>query len=89
MKNKSPVTSVFATIGLIAASIFAGPATAGEVVLFSQDGSVTIVGELVSFENNDYTVRTIFGELILNVEDVVCEGDGCPVVPEISVLINS
>ena len=49
------------------------------VTLKSVDGSVDVDGELIKFEDNVYTVKTIIGELSLSAEKVRCIGADCPV----------
>ena len=52
---------------------------AGEVTLKSSDGSVNLVGEFLTFEENTYVIRTALGELRISAARVRCEGDSCPV----------
>lgn len=89
MENKSIVTGIFATIALITTSLFAASASAGEITLFAHDGSTTIVGELISFDEDTYTVRTTLGVLFIYAEDVICKGAECPVVSNADLLANS
>lgn len=53
-------------------------AISGEVSLRSSDGTINVVGEFVSFENNTYTVRTGLGDLQVSAERVSCAGAACP-----------
>lgn len=63
----------------LSVAMILGAGTAiSQVALTTQDGSVSISGELVSFENNQYTLRTILGELIIDGATVTCTGEDCP-----------
>ena len=53
-------------------------AQAGDVTLKSTDGSFDLRGELIGFEDNHYTVKTLLGEFRVNAERVRCEGAACP-----------
>ena len=53
-------------------------ATAQTVTLKSDDGTVSIDGELVSFEGGIYAVRTVLGTMRMSADSVRCEGEGCP-----------
>ena len=55
---------------------------ADPVTLKSADGSVDLVGELVRFENNIYTIKTIVGELNVSADQMICAGADCPVFEE-------
>ena len=54
-------------------SLFAGP-----VSLRNADGSVTVEGELVSFDGEFFRVDTAFGALTLDAGGLQCSGLGCP-----------
>ncbi len=53
-------------------------ATAEPVVLVSNDGYMSVEGDLVGLDNNLYVVRTPVGDVSIPVSDVRCEGAGCP-----------
>ncbi|MGB2199789.1 MAG: substrate-binding domain-containing protein [Pseudooceanicola atlanticus] len=53
-------------------------AIAQDVTLSSRDGSVTITGNLLSFDGEFYRVDTIYGELTVDGSGVQCDGPGCP-----------
>lgn len=53
---------------------------AQEVELVSPDNSMTIKGELINFENRQYTIKTALGQLVVSADDMMCKGDGCPVL---------
>jgi len=50
------------------------------VTLKSQDGTVDLMGELISFDQNFYLVNTALGQLRLSAERVRCEGAACPAI---------
>ncbi len=55
-------------------------ANAGEVRLKSLDGATSLSGELIDFNGQTYTIRTIVGDLTIDAFQVKCEGAACPVV---------
>lgn len=61
---------------MLAAPTFA--ASGDEVVLTSKDGAVNVVGTLVGFDANAYTLRTTLGNIRIGASDVACEGGACP-----------
>ncbi len=63
---------------LSAALITPAATMAGEVSLKSADGTVNLVGEFVSFTDNNYVIRTALGELRIAASRVSCEGADCP-----------
>lgn len=64
----------------VAGALFAPTfAFAADVTLKSSDGTVNIVGEFLSFDENAYFIRTGLGELRISAERVRCEGAACPV----------
>jgi phosphate transport system substrate-binding protein len=48
------------------------------VTLKSQDSSINITGDLLSFENGSFVVRTDMGDLKISAAAVLCSGPGCP-----------
>lgn len=67
------------TVAVFAASLFAAQfASAQEVILKANDGSVDVSGELVSFEDGFYTIRTSLGQMRMSAARVSCVGDACP-----------
>lgn len=78
-------SSFLKTSGALRALAIAGAmavptlAMSGEVTLKAPDGTVKMVGEFVSFEDNAFIVRTGLGELRVAADSVTCEGDSCPV----------
>jgi phosphate transport system substrate-binding protein len=67
-------------LALALASVFVGPALA-EVTLSTSDGAVSVSGELLGFEDNNYTIRTTLGDLVISGDLVECIGEDCPVDP--------
>lgn len=51
---------------------------AGPIVLETHDGSITLEGELVSFDGELFRVETAYGTLTMDGGNVTCVGDGCP-----------
>ena len=51
---------------------------AGPIVLETHDGSITLEGELVSFDGELFRVETAYGTLTMDGGNVTCAGDGCP-----------
>lgn len=77
---KSQTTS---TLAIVAAMTLAFPAAAqNTVTLQSQDDAVNLTGELVSFEDDVYLIRTNLGALRISADRVICTGPGCPRPPE-------
>jgi phosphate transport system substrate-binding protein len=81
--RKMKDTSFLCSLTLAAATLVPALAAADTVNLSSQDGSVNITGEFVSFEENIYLIRTALGELRLSAERVRCTGDACPTFEEV------
>jgi len=47
------------------------------VVLTSKDGTVTISGDLIEIDNNEYVLATVVGEQRIAADMVNCAGQGC------------
>ena len=77
-------SSAVRALAVTGALMLPGASSADEVTLKSVDGSVDLVGELLRFENNIYTVKTIIGELKVSAERVRCIGADCPVFNDIA-----
>ncbi len=73
-KNMMISTIVAASIGMSV------PAIAEIVTLSSPDGALTVSGNLVAVEDGFYKIDTAIGPLSINVGDVICTGDACPVL---------
>ena len=61
-----------------ALSLFAAAAAAQDVTLTARDGSLSIDGQLISFDGEFYRVDSRYGPLTLDGEGVICDGPGCP-----------
>jgi phosphate transport system substrate-binding protein len=48
------------------------------VVLTSKDGSVSITGELLAFEDGFFNIRTSLGTMRIDGSRMNCDGDACP-----------
>lgn len=55
------------------------PAFAETVTLRTANNSIQLSGELLSFDGTTYKLKTSVGELSLDANGLICEGDGCPV----------
>ncbi|MBL4807840.1 MAG: substrate-binding domain-containing protein [Rhodobacteraceae bacterium] len=72
------VKRLISAAAITATSILATSAFAGDVLLSASDGSISVSGELLSFEGGNYTIRTTLGEMVLSSDTVSCAGDSCP-----------
>jgi len=63
---------------LISTLLCTAAATAQEVQLTSAESGLTIKGELLNFEDRQYTIRTSLGELVISADDMDCSGAACP-----------
>ena len=72
-------TSALHGLTLIMALAMPLAAAADGVTLRSQDGTINITGDLISFEDNTYLIRTALGDLRLSAERVSCVDGACPV----------
>jgi len=66
-------------VGFSAAmALIAIPAVAQEVTLQSYDGSITLRGNLVEFDGQNYQIATAIGAITIDAYQVTCEGEACP-----------
>jgi phosphate transport system substrate-binding protein len=72
---KRYVAAVFATFLFC---LNAGSVAAQDVVLTSLDGTVTLSGNLLTYDNEFYQIETEFGVVTLDAQGVQCDGPGCP-----------
>ena|GEM_PF-87189 len=63
-----------------AALLSTAPVLAQEIELTAKDGSMTLKGDLVGFEDRKYTIRTQLGELVIDADSMDCAGAACPVM---------
>ena len=78
MSMMNPKTARRLGMATAACVAMASSALAQEVTLRSSDGTVNMTGDLVSFENNTYTIQTLLGPLRVQASRVTCSGDACP-----------
>lgn len=72
-------TSTIAIAAVMACAAFsAAIAQDNEVTLRSQDETVNLTGELLSFEDDIYVIKTNLGALRISSDRVVCIGEACP-----------
>ncbi len=77
-KAKEQLMRSVAGVALASGLLISNAAIAGEVALKSTDGTLDLVGELVSFKDDIYTIRTSLGDLSISASQVRCEGESCP-----------
>ena len=77
-----PFTRLLNGMALCLSLTLANTAHAQQVTLSSSDGQFSASGELVSFEDGIYTVKTTLGNMQIAAETVSCSGDGCPTIAE-------
>ena len=53
-------------------------AIAQEVELSAPDGSLSLRGQLVEFDNQKYTIDTLMGRMTVDSNNVLCSGEACP-----------
>ncbi len=66
-----------AAIGLLSTQVHAQ-----SVTLESFDGTISLRGELLDFDGEQYRIRSAIGEMIIDAFQVKCVGDACP-APEL------
>ncbi len=66
----------FKIIGVMA--LLAAPVGAQEITLKSVDGSISLSGDLLGFDGDNYTIQSSIGELLISATMVDCIGDLCP-----------
>ncbi len=72
------ISNILKVVALTACGIFPASVMAQEVTLKSADGTVNLTGQLVKFENGNYTLSNELGELSISASRVRCEGEACP-----------
>ncbi len=53
-------------------------AQAQTVILSSKDGSVSITGDLLAYEDGFFNIKTSLGTMRIDASQMNCEGDACP-----------
>ena len=76
--NKFGTALAAATVNVAIAT--AGAAVAQEVTLTSPDGTISLTGNFISFDNNNYVIDSAVGPLTVSGDLVDCTGDACPSV---------
>ncbi len=69
-----------AAAALVFAAATGAYAQSSEVIVKTTDGTLTISGELVAYDDETLTIRSTLGEFKIARASVDCEGDGCPVM---------
>ncbi len=63
---------------LLAAIVPGSAAVSGEVTLKSHDGSMSMTGDLVSYDGQSYVIKSAIGEVSVDAFRVDCIGADCP-----------
>ena len=71
-------TSKAAIVGASMLSMVAVQGSAADITLQSTDGAFSLKGELVDFDGSVYILKSVFGQVSVNLAEVVCIGDECP-----------
>ncbi len=61
-----------------ALSVMATSAIAADITLRSNDGALSLSGELVDFDGGVYILKSVFGQVHIDATEVVCTGIDCP-----------
>ena len=73
-----------AFLTVVAFGIFASPAFAENVTLKLNSGGLTIAGELIEFDGENYLVETeVLGKIRVSSEKFSCLGSSCPKAPTV------
>ena len=59
-------------------ALTASLAHAQTVTISGVGGNTTIQGEIIDYDGESYTLRTVMGDLIVEAHKSICEGEGCP-----------
>lgn len=57
---------------------------AQEVKLTSTDGTMSLSGQLMGIESDNYIIRTALGDLRVATATMICEGDACPTFEDVT-----
>lgn len=63
-------------------------AFAETVTLVGKDGNTSVVGDLISFENGVYLIKTGLGQIEISATLADCEGPGCPVARQADTVVD-
>ena len=62
---------------------------AQEVSVATTDGSVRVVGNILSFDNEFIIIETVFGQLQMPRSNSICEGEACPPIgPQLEMTVS-
>ena len=73
-----------AGLALATGMLFPMAAFAQDVTLTSTDGTMSLTGELMGVDNDNYVIRTALGDLRVATSSMICEGDACPSFEDVS-----
>jgi len=82
-KQKKLATALAGSCALAMALSLPTAAMSDSVSLKSSDGTLNLVGDLISFDGEVYVIQTALGDLRVSAGKVFCEGSGCPVLETI------
>ena len=77
-KNKFLRSAAFGALATAVGAVVPMSAIAQNVVLTSKDGSVSITGELTSYDDGFYNIVTSLGTMRIDGSRMDCDGDACP-----------
>ena len=77
MKNFAKPALLALTTSVVAMNA-AQVASADTITLSTLDGRTTVSGEILDYDGQNYTLRTVLGDLVLGASDAVCDGEACP-----------
>lgn len=73
-----------AGLALVAGLLSPHTVFAQDVTLTSTDGTMTLSGELMGVESDNYIIRTALGDLRVATSTMICEGAACPSFDNVS-----
>lgn len=73
-----------AGLALATGMLFPIAAFAQDVTLTSTDGTMSLTGELMGVDNDNYVIRTALGDLRVATSSMICDGDACPSFEDVS-----
>ena len=75
---KKRLKASVAGFALASGILFPHAVMAQEVTLTSTDGTMSLVGDLIGVESDNYVIRTSLGDLRVATSSMICEGQACP-----------
>ena len=82
-KQKKLATALAGSCILAVAMTLPTAALSQNVLLKSNDGTLNLEGDLISFDGEVYVIQTQLGDLRVSAGKVFCEGPGCPTLETI------